>query len=161
MCIRDSPLSNLKKLNLKPGNRDQKIGSLCIMKNKSITARSSRPERSTRSINKRRPPSHSYSRNDKMTIPHLKWKTNYSTGVGILPKSPDGKGQNRNKENRMNQPKHYRSNSRARYQKSMQGSGIADLMNFNENQTGATEIKVDKKGIGDLFFWEYRWFLGL
>lgn len=115
------------------------------MKNKSITARSSRPERSSRSINNRRPPSQNLSRNNKMTIPHLKWKTNYSTGVGILPKSPDHKSQYRNKENQMKQPKHYRSNSRARYQRSMQGSGIADLMNFDEKKTKEPEIKVDPK----------------
>ena len=53
--------------------------------------------------------------------------------------------QNRNKENEIkdNGPSHrrYRSGSRARYQKSMQGSGIADLMNF-EAKKPDLEIKV-------------------
>lgn len=112
------------------------------MKNKSITARSSRPQRSTRSVHNRRPPSQNISSNGKVNIPHLKWTSNRSAGLGILPVSFDNSQICMNKENQINRNRHYRSGSRSRYQRSMQGSGIADLLNFDGKKAQENPFKV-------------------
>lgn len=111
------------------------------MKNKSITSRSLRPQRSAHTLNKRRPPSQNKFKNNHVTIPHMKWKNNYSSGRGILPKSSENDINYRNKENDI--VKDYRSNSRARYQKSMEGSGIADLIKNNTNDFDQFKLKVE------------------
>ena len=115
------------------------------MNNKSVTARNSRPQRSNRSIRNNRPSSQSKPNNHEMTIPYLKWRSNYSTGLGILPVGAGSYKPDLNKENKINESNHkrrYRSGSRARYQRSMQGSGIADLMNYDSKKDHG-EIKVN------------------
>lgn len=98
------------------------------MKNKSVTARNARPVRSNRSIQNRRPASQTRSKNGKVTIPHLKWNSNRSVGLGILPVSKKNAQVRQNKENQVQTRRDYRSGSRVRYQRSMHGSGIADLL---------------------------------
>lgn len=113
------------------------------MQNKCHTARSMRPNRSNRSLQKSRGSARNQLLPEDIQISKLKWRTNYSSGQGVLPGTQKDPQVSKNKENSRVNGRRFRSGSRARYQRSMHGSGIAELMKFDSNRP-EPEIKVRK-----------------